>query len=342
VRAASSSRLKGNAVGRITVVVPTANRPELLPNTLRSIARQSVLDQVDEVIVSENLGCVETALVCDQFPELPITFVMQDPPLGVLDHVAFLLTRGRSEFVAMLCDDDWWTPGHLENALTNLDRTPAASAHLSCYVAAGSELPATGVFWGAGATWLAAGRPDPIVPFVLDLPRVTALCWAFTPFTFSSLVARREMLPLAVEALRTSPHTYYADRLLYPALAKQGPIVYEPMVDTYYRSHVGNWQSDQDEAILQSLLRDAADHVIAEAAKEGIDPPALWREYLTDVPPAVLSDVSDLLRGQLGPDLLARNDLEKLLTPLDVPPPPPPLHRRVASALRRRFRRTKS
>lgn len=331
-------------MGRISVVVPTANRPGLLPNTLRSIARQSALDQIDEVIVSENLGCVETGLVCDRFPELPITFIMQDPPLGVLDHVAFLLTHARSEFVAMICDDDWWTPNHLENALRNLNGMPSASAHLSCYVAAGSELPTTGIFWGAGATWLAAGRTDPIEPFVLDLACVTALCWAFTPFTFSSLVARRDALPAAVEALRSSPHTYYADRLLYPGLAKRGPIVYEPLVDTYYRAHVGNWQSDQDELMLQSLLRDASEHVYGSAMQAGIDPPALWREYLTDVPPAVLSDVSDLLRGQLGPELLAQHGLEPLLTPLEVPAPPPArsLPWRIASALKRRIGRRSS
>ena len=326
-------------MSRISVVVPTANRPELLRTTLRSIARQSALGSVDEVIVSENLGCVETGEVCREFPELPIQFVMQDPPLPVFEHVAHVLTRARCEYVAMVCDDDWWAPGHLETAMRNLDAAPAASAHASCYVAAESELPSSGIFWGLAAIWLAAGRPDPIQPYVLSVENVLALSWVFTPFSFSALVARRDGLPDAVREMQLSPHVYYADRLLFTALAKRGPIIYEPMVDTYYRTHPGNWAGNQDPEFLSSLLRQGSDYVAGLAAEAGVDPPALWRKYLTDATPAALDQVSDLLRGQVDTDLLESNGLDRLLTPLATPNAPLPFAQRVGFALRRRLRR---
>ena len=321
---------------RISVVVPTADRPDLLRTTLASIARQSALALVEEVIVSENLGSLETAAVCEEFPEIPITFVMQDPPLDSFEHFARILTMARSEYVAIVCDDDWWTPGHLATAIRNLDREPSASAHVSCYVAAASEFPSTGVFWGLGAIWLAAGRPDPIEPYVLDLAQVLALAWAFTPFSFTTLVARREALPKSLQEMLQSPHTYYEDRMLFTALAKHGPIVYEPLVDTYYRAHAGGWERGKDPEFIQTLLRQCSDYVMGLARDVGVDPPALWREYLTDVPPGVLSDVSDVFRNQLGAELLAEHDLERLLTPLEVPPPPP-FARRVVSGLKRRL-----
>ena len=48
---------------RVTVVVPTAARPETLEITLRSIARQTALAAIEEVVVSENLSDVRSATV---------------------------------------------------------------------------------------------------------------------------------------------------------------------------------------------------------------------------------------------------------------------------------------
>src|SRR5688572_22058244 len=98
----------------ISVLVPTANHPKFLETALQSIARQTAIDKIEEVLVSENLLDRESEAVCKKFPNLPIRYILQDPPLTRFQNFDFLFNQARADLVALLCDDDWWAPGHLQ------------------------------------------------------------------------------------------------------------------------------------------------------------------------------------------------------------------------------------
>ena len=63
---------------RVSVVIPSAGRPGMLENALRSVAHQTAANQVVEVVVSENRSDRSTEAVCAKFPELPIRYRFRD------------------------------------------------------------------------------------------------------------------------------------------------------------------------------------------------------------------------------------------------------------------------
>jgi hypothetical protein len=62
----------------LSVLSPTANQPLLLRRALKSVARQSGVDQIQEVLVSENLKNWESENICRQFTNLPIRYLCID------------------------------------------------------------------------------------------------------------------------------------------------------------------------------------------------------------------------------------------------------------------------
>jgi glycosyltransferase involved in cell wall biosynthesis len=326
-------------VGRVSVVIPTAGRPDTLELTLRGVARQLQSALISEVIVSENLGDRRSEAVCALFPELPIVYKFRDPVFGgqmcVFDHVAALFSEASSEFVAFVCDDDVWSPGHLANAVDALDADPRAAAHFSAFYGAESELSLEAEQWGAPLIWLAAGRPERFSRYSLDLPAMLALAWVFTPFQWSTLVARSEAAVLASPLMLESPHPFYADRMLILGLSEQGPLLFDPAVDTLYRVYEGNWQASQDPRYMKSLLRECEALVARRAEIRAVDLVDLWRGYLTDLPAEVSGEVRRWVVDRFTADEIVLFEFGRLL-PLGASRAS--TQRRVLGRLRRAFR----
>ena len=308
--------------GRVSVVIPTAARPDLLEVTLRGVSRQVSRELICEVIVSENLGDRRSEGVVSKFPELPIVYKFRDPVFGGLhggfDHVDALFGEASGEFVALVCDDDVWSPGHLANAVESLDRRPEAVAHFSAVLQAESELAYSAHQWAAPLQWLAAGRPDRLSEYVYDLPAALALAWVLTPFHWSTLVGRREQMVTAGPAMAAVPHPYYGDRMLILALAELGSLVFDPAVDTLYRVYQGNWVASQDPFYLKGLIGECEVAIAERASELGIDLPALWRSFLKNTPEAIGADAKAWLIGRFTPEEMVRYGLAPLL-PADAP-----------------------
>lgn len=322
-------------MSRVTVLVPTAARPETLEVTLRGVAKQTAIDQIAEVIVSENLGDARSGEVCERFPELPISYRLRQPSLGtMMQHAAHLFAESTSELTAFVCDDDVWSPGHLESAIASLDRRPDAAAHFSGFIATESDLALDCTTWAAPLLWLAAGSPARMTEYVYDRPEVLALAWIITPFQWSTLVGRTSALVSAAPALTEAPHFFYADRMLITALASHGKLILDPAVDTLYRVYEGNWSRGQSPEALAALLAECEGLVWDEAGRIGVDLPAMWRAFLTDAP----ADVADLakpwLSSRFSRDELARWGLADLLPP---DPSIPSVSRRIAGRLLRTY-----
>lgn len=309
----------GSAMPRVTVLIPTAARPETLEITLRGVARQTAVAQIAEIVVSENLGDPRSRAVCEMFPELPITYRLREPRLGnMMQHAAHLFGEVGTELVAFVCDDDIWAPGHLQSAMDSLDRHPSASAHFSGFISAESELSSSGTFWAPPLFWLAGGQPPRWSEYVYGLQEVLALSWILTPFQWSTLVARQPAVAAAAPALTDSPHLFYADRMLIVALAHQGSLIFDPAVDTLYRVYEGNWARGQDPAVLRELLSECASLIVADAQAEGVDLAGVWRRLLAETPPNLLADVAPYFHGRFTTAELEEHGFAQFLPPRNI------------------------
>lgn len=222
----------------VSVLLPTANRPEMLRTALRSIAQQSARGEIVEILVSENGGNRLSGQVCAEFPSLPITYLFREKPLPPIEH-AYALFRAqlKGEFTAMLHDDDWWAPEHLERALQAFRANPDASVYHSSHFAVASESSPLGCS-NNFFLWFGADYPPVDSLWILDRQSVLLASLLGTGASYSSLVAKTKACAQVAEIYKTN-NPFDNDRMLTFALTAHGPLLYQPRPSIYYRHHPG-------------------------------------------------------------------------------------------------------
>lgn len=105
---------------RVSVVVPTMNRQDLLPEALASIRAHDAPDLKLEIIVADNGISQETRAIAQSFDAVYLPVAAR----GASAARNAGLKRATGEFIAFLDDDDVWLPGHLrpQIALMKADR----------------------------------------------------------------------------------------------------------------------------------------------------------------------------------------------------------------------------
>src|SRR5580704_5194067 len=127
-----------------SVIITTRDRPEMLGDALISVRRQTRREAIGQVIVSENGLTDGSRGVCKEFSDLPVQYVKQEPPVSSLMHLKAIWHHVEGPYVAILHDDDWWMPDHLENALNALDGQSECVATFSNFLdSRGPKLVAT-------------------------------------------------------------------------------------------------------------------------------------------------------------------------------------------------------
>ena len=114
----------------VSVLIPTAKRPHFLSTALESVARQTALDRIGEVLVIENGEDRGSGDVCKRFPNLPIKYIYRNPTIPASERTVSILREGSLPFVALLHDDDWWFDFHLERSLEKLGKEPSLPQHI--------------------------------------------------------------------------------------------------------------------------------------------------------------------------------------------------------------------
>lgn len=319
----------------ISVVIPTANRPEYLRAALTTIAQQTAANEIEEILVSENLGSRASEDVCKEF-SLPITYIFREPQITPVEHLYQLYQEARAPFVAMICDDDWWAPGHLHTALHALRLNEDASALFSgCVFIASETTPQTFHLWRPAALSVALHQPDFLQRLSVTHAQVLTAAWINTPFHFSTLVARRDALRKASVLMREA-HFYYADRILAPALSQSGPIAYEPLADTFIRWHPGNFGKDGRESGLDEAFREGSAKILALAKEAGFDPIAEWHALLPEIPADMEDEIGVDFRNTLTDDGLREHGFERFI---QKPVPPVSILRKTARRARQQVSR---
>lgn len=102
---------------KVSVIIPSFNRPNLLPRALASVVAQTFKD-FDVVIINDG-GCWPDASISTYYGSRVKTLhQLRGGPASARNKG---LTATDSEFVAYLDDDDEWHPNHLETLLGVLE-----------------------------------------------------------------------------------------------------------------------------------------------------------------------------------------------------------------------------
>ncbi|HET6976108.1 MAG TPA: glycosyltransferase family A protein [Pyrinomonadaceae bacterium] len=108
-------------MSRVSLIIPTFNRPHSLPQAVESAQRAG---RDVEVIVVDDASCDETASVCAALHG--IKYVRIDRNQGVAGARNAGLLESTADFIAFLDDDDLRLPGTLDHQVELLTNNPEA------------------------------------------------------------------------------------------------------------------------------------------------------------------------------------------------------------------------
>lgn len=114
-------------MARISVVIPTYNRAELLKNSINSVLSQTYRDF--EILVIDDCSSDHTPGVLEVIRDERLRVIRNGSNKGIAAVRNIGVTSARGEYIAFLDDDDEWLPGKLEKQLDVLE---GGSANLGC------------------------------------------------------------------------------------------------------------------------------------------------------------------------------------------------------------------
>jgi glycosyltransferase involved in cell wall biosynthesis len=120
---------------KVTIGIPTRDRPALLDRALRSVARQD-LESV-HVLVADNASPGDaTEQVVDSFrAAMPsLSFHRHSTDIGVWANLRFLLNQARTPYFMWLADDDEISAGYVQGLLAILEADPTAACAMGRWV----------------------------------------------------------------------------------------------------------------------------------------------------------------------------------------------------------------
>jgi glycosyltransferase involved in cell wall biosynthesis len=132
---------------RISVVVPTRDRPALMGQALASIRAHEGPLYSFEILVADNGTTPETPQVAEAFGAIYIKVDQQGA--GAARNAGLRAATG--DYVAFLDDDDVWLPSHLGKHFAELDADPKIEAVLGQVIYTDQELQPLGAPYPADA-----------------------------------------------------------------------------------------------------------------------------------------------------------------------------------------------
>lgn len=114
---------------KVTVVIPTYNRPDLVMRALSSVCRQTFTDF--EVLVIDDGQKERAEAAVASIGDSRIRYVANEHSLGGGGARNVGISMARGEFVAFLDDDDEWFPEKLQIQVDLLEKYPEAAVAFS-------------------------------------------------------------------------------------------------------------------------------------------------------------------------------------------------------------------
>jgi len=221
-----------------SILIPTYKRPHLLLAALESVARQTAVDRIGEIVVIENGSDRRSEKVCQKFPGLPIKYIFRNPTVPVSKLTVVTLSETSLPNVALLHDDDWWLDFHLERSLEKLDTMPELSAVYASYFVTESENSWFQEINGNFTAWFGNDQHATGDTRILDFKQVLITSILQAGFHMSSLVYRGSVIGACFEAF-SDGNEYDNDRTLAVELSRQGNILFHDTPSIVVRNHPG-------------------------------------------------------------------------------------------------------
>ena len=114
-------------VPKVSVVIPTRNRPLTLRNAVNSVLAQTLSD-FEVIVVVDGEDGVETSSLIDSFCDERLRCIALPKSVGGSEARNIGVRHARSTFIALLDDDDEWLPTKLEKQLNKAEEYPAGAA----------------------------------------------------------------------------------------------------------------------------------------------------------------------------------------------------------------------
>lgn len=274
---------------RITVAIPTYNRPGFLHSCLNSVANQSKPNLIEEVLVSENSSNHRSEEVCERFPNLPIKYTTRSPSLSAHEHICRVISESTSEFVAPLADDDIWSRHHLDNAHQALSSDESLSGFCDQAVKVHDETrhvfrPFEELTFHDRHLTSQDQSSDFWIWTPTDLLLESLLV---TPLNLWALVAKKRFLEQAVSSTPLPPGMD-SDRLFFWNLILHGDLAVGREIGLFYRIHAeSNCKKLSKEDRTFHFLRSKAytEKIIRDAGDLGIDVIDTWSNCWNELPP---------------------------------------------------------
>jgi glycosyltransferase involved in cell wall biosynthesis len=153
-------------MARVTVVIPTYDRPEFLEQAIRSVLAQTFPDF--ELIVSDDGTNPRTREVVERLDDDRIRYRRTAGRLGIPRHFNDCAKHAGSELFGLLPDDDVYTPTYLERMVAALDANPGAGFAQCGFYAVDRGLRCIEEMVAASASFHAAGDDA----LIWQLPRL--------------------------------------------------------------------------------------------------------------------------------------------------------------------------
>jgi len=257
--ASSKPRLPQSAP-RLTIAIPTVNRPALLGRAIESALSQSSPDI--EIIVSDNGSTDGTPAVINRYSGPRLRTFRHESTMSAARHGEFLINQANGEFFVGLSDDDFLEPDFAAEVLAMFDRNRGLSfvytgcavhyEHLQVPAIVGPEVE-------PGAAFLAAHYADQ-----------REVCWCACATRVRDL---RELGPQPDDRV-------LGDMFFWTKLALRGPVGCVSRVLSHYvllRSEMDNISHATSPRLWGCESRLLAAEVIEGVARTGADPADLAR-----------------------------------------------------------------
>lgn len=215
----------------VSIIITTFNRVDYLRQAIDSALSQTFSDF--ELLVSDDGGSEATRLLCESFADRRIRHVVNESALGAAMNTYSGIRLAQSDLIALLNDDDRWTPDFLEKCVPLLQGDTQVALVFSDHWlidAQGTRLAAetNTASRTFGRDLLAAGHVDE--PLQLLISNAVPLAMAS--------VFRKSVVDWSLYSAQIQgAYDYF---LAYCLLRSGGKIVYVPQRLTEYRVHAGS------------------------------------------------------------------------------------------------------
>lgn len=230
---AQPERTDAGDLPRVTVVVPTRDRPVMLERALQSVWQQDYLGQVTAVVVFDQSEPHVSG--GDVAPDRRLEVLVNDRTPGASGARNTGLLHADTDVVAFLDDDDEWLPGKLSRQVSTLVSATTTGAAPSAV--------------GCGLEVVARGATSVRLPESRELGRQELLRSRATELHLSTLVALRETVLHRIGLFDEEiPHSYGEDYDWLLRAVEVGPVLAlpDPLVRVYWHPQsyfTGKWRT---------------------------------------------------------------------------------------------------